>query len=76
MFEDRRNTGILGVIESIFDFIKWLLYIFVWIPLSFIFKLIGKFIKDVLTGVYGKLVQISVVAVFGYLVYLFQSLAK
>ncbi len=76
MFEDRRSAGILEVVESVFDFIKQLLYILVWVPVSFIFKLIVKFIKDVLTGVYGKLVQVSVVAVFGYIVYLFQSLAK
>jgi TctA family transporter len=76
MYGHERQSKIVDIIEAILDLVKWLLYVLVWIPISFIFKLIVKFIKDVLTGVYGKLVQVSVVAVFGYIVYLFQSLAK
>lgn len=76
MYGHERQSKIVDIIEAIFDLVKWLLYVLVWVPISFIFKLIVKFIKDVLTGVYGKLVQVSVVAVFGYIVYLFQSLAK
>ena len=76
MYGHERQSKIVDIIEAVLDLIKWLLYILVWVPVSFIFKLIVKFIKDVLTGVYGKLVQVSVVAVFGYIVYLFQSLAK
>ncbi|MBP6948717.1 MAG: hypothetical protein KBB50_01420 [Candidatus Pacebacteria bacterium] len=76
MYGHERQSKIVDIIEAILDLVKWLLYVLVWVPISFIFKLIVKFIKDVLTGVYGKLVQVSVVAVFGYIVYLFQSLAK
>lgn len=76
MYGHERQSKIVDIIEAILDLVKWLLYVLVWVPISFTFKLIVKFIKDVLTGVYGKLVQVSVVAVFGYIVYLFQSLAK
>ena len=76
MYGHERQNRIVDIIETILDLVKWLLYVLVWVPISFIFKLVVKFIKDVLTGVYGKLVQVSVVAVFGYVVYLFQSLAK
>ena len=76
MYGHERQSKIVDIIEAILDLVKWVLYVLVWVPISFMFKLIVKFIKDVLTGVYGKLVQVSVVAVFGYIVYLFQSLAK
>ena len=76
MYGHERHNRIVEIIEAIFDLIKWLLYILIWVPISFIIKLIIKFIKDVLTGVYGKVVQVTVVVIFGYLVYLFQSLTK
>jgi hypothetical protein len=76
MFDDRRNNGILGIIESIFDFIGWLLYILIWVPITWVFKLLSHFIKDVATGVYGKIVQLAVVFIFGLLVYFFQTHLK
>ena len=76
MFDDRRNNGILGIIESIFDFIGWLLYILIWVPITWVFSLLSHFIKDVATGVYGKIVQLTVVFVFGLLVYFFQTHLK
>lgn len=76
MFDDRRSEGIIGIIESIFNFIGWLLYVFIWVPITWIAKLIGRFVKDVATGVYGKVVQATVVVVFGFLVYFFQTHMK
>jgi hypothetical protein len=76
MFEDRRNNGILGITESIFDFIGWLLYILIWVPITWVFSLLAHFVKDVATGVYGKIVQLTVVFIFGLLVYFLQSHLK
>ncbi len=76
MFDDRRNNGILSVVEFIFELIGQLLYLLIWIPVTWIFKLIGHFIKDVTTGVYGKIVQITVVFIFGLLVYFVQTHLK
>lgn len=76
MFDDRRDNGILGIIESVFDFIGWLLYVLIWVPVTWVFKLLGHFVKDVATGVYGKIVQLTVVFVLGLLVYFFQTHLK
>lgn len=76
MFDDRRDNGILGIIESVFDFIGWLLYVLIWVPVTWVFKLLGHFVKDVATVVYGKIVQLTVVFVFGLLVYFFQTHLK
>ena len=76
MFDDRRDNGILGIIESVFDFIGWLLYVLIWVPVTWVFKLLGHSVKGVATGVYGKIVQLTVVFVFGLLVYFFQTHLK
>lgn len=76
MFDDRRENGIMGFLDSVFDIIGQLLRIFIWIPITWVASVIAHFVKDVATGVYGKVVQATVVVVFGAIVYFFQTHMK
>lgn len=75
MFDDRNQSKIIGFIEFIFDLIGGILYL-IWIPIRWILRLLGNFVKDVATGVYGKIVQATVVLVFGLIAYFFQTHIK